>query len=111
MEISLIPLLGWAGAAFGGALLFFLGWILRNKFVQVDKNTQDIIRLEENAVNAEQVRIIMYEGNEPLRQSLSSLETQLAAIVQVNNSMLQELAAKRGYDQAMRDEREKQYGK
>ena len=107
MEVSIIPVLGWIGAAICASILAFIGWQMRNKFVQVDTHEVEISRLKESAVTADQVRSIIHQSNEPLMLAIADMKKDINGNTATMNLVLQELAEQKGYEKAMRELRER----
>lgn len=107
MEVSIVPILGWVATALGGAILAFLGWVGKKKYDQVDNHEIRISRLEETNVTPEVVRSIVHQSNEGLRQSILDVQAILNSNTQVMNSVLQEIAERKGYEKAMKELRER----
>ena len=85
----------------------FLGWLVRRKFSQVDNHEIEIQRLKESSVTADQVRSIIHQSNESIRSDMAIIRSDLLANTHSMNLVLQQLAKKEGYDEAMKELREK----
>lgn len=111
MESNLIyDIFSWIGGISGVSVLAIFGWYLRRKFTQVEDhevrlslNEDEIKRMREAMITLEQVRSIIHQSNEPLLQSLLSVESNLNSNTQTMNIMLQELSERRGYEKAMKE--------
>lgn len=55
MDEHIISILGWVGSVVGAGIVAWIGWILKNKFTQVENHESRIGRLEDSNVTADQL--------------------------------------------------------
>lgn len=89
--------------AISTGLLAFIGWLIREKFAQIDNHETRISRLEDSFVSADKVRNIVRTSVHPLEESVAALHTNIINNTTVMNGVLQEIAERRGYEKARKE--------
>lgn len=93
-------------AAIGAALIGFIFWIAKKYINQIDNHGTRLDKVESNMVTAEEVRTIFHQSNETMKIQLSEIQNSLAQSTAIQNSILQKMAEREGYERALKESRE-----
>ena len=112
-----IGFLAWLVPAILLGFISLVFWSVKHRIQKVDYLEQKLTshggkieHLENTSVTVEQVRSIIHQSNEPLRTSMQSLESTISTQTATINTVLQQLAERKGYDNALKEIGER-YGK
>lgn len=85
------------------AVFSWWAWQSKQTIGKVSDHDIRIVRLEEKSVTPDQVRSIIHQSQEPVRQSINVLTDQIALNSKLMQDVLLQLAREEGRKQALKD--------